>query len=564
MSQIATPAIRYAVLFISALTLVTSHSVMAQGGGASPEMRAVQAVEAVLRTQDAEAHRTFISEYLDTGYVATMGEAAMLEHLAEMGRAVSGSNGLDIGRTPDGVQMTFSGPTTTTISVQFASDSSGRIVSLALVSQDTSGPSREIDRRLLAVEDLGRADGDEALVAFAQEHLAPNFRASQPLDRLMQLLHDIHTSAATAGGVTVEGTPQGFRISFRGPQNADVLVQVDDQPPHLITSLKLETEIEDEERGRIDPISWDNLEARLADEEMAGFSGSVLVVHNGDVVLSRGYGPANREAGLPNTAETLFDIGSVPIDFTRAAVLKLVEMGFLELGAPIARYIANVPADKAEMTIEQLMTGRSGLPNFHHIPGVDEDYDLSYIDRDEAVRRILGLPLLFEPGTDRAHSHSAFGLLAALVEIVSEQSYKTFLATHFFEPAEMTHTGYYGDAAFAEDAYAVGYDGSVVGRINIPLYWGQTSWLVMGSGGMVSNPTDLHRFVEFVREGGLSSEMRNLFFHNGVVAGGTERGFLCMFSDAPDTSFFVCSNAHERQGDHASSVARALAQMVRG
>jgi CubicO group peptidase (beta-lactamase class C family) len=282
------------------------------------------------------------------------------------------------------------------------------------------------------------------------------------------------------------------------------------------------------------------------------------------MVLDRGYGLANRAQGMSNTSETIFDIGSTPISFTRAAVLKLVDLGILELDAPISRYLPDVPHDKARITIDHLMSGESGLTNFHHIPGVDDDYDLSNIDRGEAIRRILGQQLLFEPGESRAHSHSAFGLLAAIIEIVSGDSYRDFLATHFFEPAGMTHTGFYGDSQFAEEAYAVGYGSSDVGRINIPMHWGPTSWLVMGGGGMVSNPADLRRFIEYIREGGLSDAARVIFFVNGVLAGGTDRGFLCMLSDVPDTTFYVCSNAHEQHGDRAMAVVRALAMMVRG
>ena len=80
---------------------------------------------------------------------------------------------------------------------------------------------------------------------------------------------------------------------------------------------------------------------------------------------------------------------------------------------------------------------------------------------------------------------------------------------------------------------------------------------------MVSNPADLRRFLEYIREGGLSDAAQETFFVDGVLAGGTDRGFLCMLSHVPDTTFYVCSNAHEQPGDRAMAVARALAEMVR-
>ncbi len=526
-------------------------------------MQAIRAVEAVLHTQDNEARRSFIEDHLEPDYVASIGEDAMLEHLADLSAIVANADGLDVERTPTGVRMKYGGVTSTDIGVEFVDGSAGLISSIAILSQRIGGPGPEIERRVQAVEGLGRASSDEALKAFAEEHLAPNFRASLRSDQLMQLLRDIHGIAATAGGISIEGSPEGIRVGFRGAQNADVLIQIDDQSPHFITSLKLETDIEDAEGMQVEPIGWGNLEGRLAEEEAAGFAGAVLVLRDGDVVLDRGFGLANRAEDLPNTSETIFDIGSTPIDFTRAAVLKLVDTGALSLDDPISRYISDTPTDKAGITIDQLMTGRSGLPNFHHIPGVDEDYDLSYIDREEAIRRMLSQPLLFEPGTEQAHSHSAFGLMAAIVELVSGASYGDFLSEQFFEPAGMTRTGFYGDVGFSEDDYAVGYGSSNVGRINIPLFWGPASWLVMGSGGMVSNPSDLRRFVEFICDGGLSEGSKETFFLNQLLAGGTDRGFFCMYSDVAETTFFLCSNSHEREGDHTLAVARALAEMVR-
>jgi len=549
---------------ILSVAFLIASPTFAQGGSESPEMRAVQAVEAVFQSRDDEARRTFMVEHLDSDYVASMGEAAMLAHLAELARAVSGAGGLDIARTPNGVRMMFSGTKSTTIGVEFSGDSSGRIVSLSILSQQTGGADPNVDSRLMAIGGLGQAVGDEALALFSEEHLAPNFRASLSRINLIRLLSDIRRYAAMAGTVEIRGSAEGYRIGFRGSESADIIVQVESQPPYQITSLKLDTDIEDAERTEIGPIGWDDLEERLAQEEEAGFAGTVLVYRDGEMVLNRGYGLANRALGIPNTTETIFDIGSTPIDFTRAAVLKLVDLGVLELDAPINRYLPDVPRNKAGITINHLMSGESGLPNFHHIPGVDADHDLSYIGRGEAVRRILGQELLFELGTGQAHSHSAFGLLAALVELVYVGSYGDFLSTQFFEPAGMTRTGFYGDSAFAEDAYAVGYGSSDVGQINIPMYWGPTSWLVMGSGGMGSNPVDLRRFIEYIREGALSDAAREIFFVNGVLAGGTDRGFLCMLSDVPDTTFYVCSNAHEQHGDRAMAVARALAMMVRG
>ena len=82
------------------------------------------------------------------------------------------------------------------------------------------------------------------------------------------------------------------------------------------------------------------------------------------------------------------------------------------------------------MTIQHLFSGQSGLPDFFDTEE-DWDPDLGWVDRETAVQRMLSQELLFEPGTDRSHSHGAFGLLAAIVEIVSGQTYYDFISKNF-------------------------------------------------------------------------------------------------------------------------------------
>ena len=133
---------------------------------------------------------------------------------------------------------------------------------------------------------------------------------------------------------------------------------------------------------RLPPLSWDDYRDTIEKFAADGYAGAVLIVRNGVVILNRGFGFSDDAKKIRNTDKTLFAIGSVPIDFTKAAILLLMDRGQLKLTDRVSKYLDGVPADKAATTISHLMTGRSGLKNFHGIRGVDEDLDLSYIDRD--------------------------------------------------------------------------------------------------------------------------------------------------------------------------------------
>lgn len=439
--------------------------------------------------------------------------------------------------------------------------------SVVLVSAQDGQPG-PLQRRARAIEALAQSSGDQPLREFVEEHLTPQARDAFPAGALLAGLQELRRAAARSDGILLDRVAGGAtRLTFLdGPRETSVLFQLEADPPHRITALEFEgTRERAGTAPEAPPYTWETLAARLDEEAKASFSGTVLVVHEGKIVLHRGYGLANREKGIPNGTETIFAIGSVPIDFTRAAILKLEEMGKLRTSDPITAFFPDAPADKRPITIDHLMRGTSGLPNFHHVAGVDADPDLTWIDRDTAVKRILGQDLLFPPGRGEAHSHSAFVLLAAVVEIAAKQAYGDFLRERLFAPAGMTRTGLHEDAArFPDEEFAVGYEGRPAGSPNIPKHWGRTSWLVMGSGGMQSTPMDLYRWLEALRGGKtLSPAQAAKFWTGGVLAGGDDRGFFCLYTEGPGDLFVLSSNAHSRRGDRASAVGERLVQLVR-
>src|SRR5687767_12407610 len=62
------------------------------------------------------------------------------------------------------------------------------------------------------------------------------------------------------------------------------------------------------------------------------FTGSVLVARDGQLIISKGYGMANYELGVPNTPQTVFRLASLTKSFTALAVMMLQERGKLSVG----------------------------------------------------------------------------------------------------------------------------------------------------------------------------------------------------------------------------------------
>ena len=98
------------------------------------------------------------------------------------------------------------------------------------------------------------------------------------------------------------------------------------------------------------------------------FMGAVLVARGGDVILSKGYGFANLEWDIPNSPTTKFRLGSITKQFTAASILLLEERGKLTLDDPIKKHMPDAPAAWDKITIYNLLTHTSGIPNFTNLP----------------------------------------------------------------------------------------------------------------------------------------------------------------------------------------------------
>ncbi len=219
-----------------------------------------------------------------------------------------------------------------------------------------------------------------------------------------------------------------------------------------------------------------------------GFSGGLLVAKDGEIVLSKGYGMADRARGLPFTNETVFPIGSITKQFTGAAILKLEMMGQLRVEDLITKYFDAVPADKAGITLHHLLTHSAG---FRGALG----FDFAAISRDEYIAQALGSALRFEPGTAYDYSNVGFSLLAAIVEQLSGGSYDAFVQEHLFAPAGMTKTGYLL-SRWQPDDLAHGYRDDEDWGTFADHAWADDGpyWHLRGNGGILSTLGDMHQW----------------------------------------------------------------------
>jgi len=187
---------------------------------------------------------------------------------------------------------------------------------------------------------------------------------------------------------------------------------------------------------------------------------AVGVARTGQPAILRGYGSADLEHAVPITADTIFEAGSVSKQFTAAAILALVADGKIALGDDIRKYLPEMPAYSAPITVDMLLSHTSGLRDWGEVEGVAGWPRGSRIYTHDEVLQIAARQkgLNYPPGTAWSYTNTGYNLAAMIVKRVSGQSLADFTAERLFKPLRMTHTGWRDDFRRIVPGRAQAYD----------------------------------------------------------------------------------------------------------
>ena len=250
------------------------------------------------------------------------------------------------------------------------------------------------------------------------------------------------------------------------------------------------------------------------------FSGAVLVAKDGVPLLRAGYGWADREARLPVTPETKFNLGSIDKLITRIAVWQLVAAGKLALDVPVGTYLADYPNRdvRERVTARQLYNMSSGVGDFFNEEFRRRHAEIRTVD--DYLSLFANEPLQFEPGTARAYSNGGYIILGKLIERLSGESYYDYVLAHIAGPAGMRDTRHFFSAERVANR-AVGY---TVMR-GPPPSPNTASLAGRGSpaGGGYSTVDDFLRLDAALRRGSLlPGTFRDSILPSGFRSGGSE------------------------------------------
>jgi CubicO group peptidase (beta-lactamase class C family) len=173
---------------------------------------------------------------------------------------------------------------------------------------------------------------------------------------------------------------------------------------------------------------------------------AVAVVHDGRIVLERGYGLAQLEHRVPITPATVFHVASVSKQFAAFAITLLAQQERLGLDDDVRKHLPEIADLGHKVTIRHLI---------HHTSGVRDQWELLQMAgwrMDDVITRAHIMAMMtrqralnFVPGTEHLYSNMGYTLLAEIVERVSGTSYSEFLQRNVFGPLGMTSTHVHND-----------------------------------------------------------------------------------------------------------------------
>lgn len=180
----------------------------------------------------------------------------------------------------------------------------------------------------------------------------------------------------------------------------------------------------------------------------SGFNGNVLVAKKGKIIYQGSFGWANYLLKDSLKIDSKFELASVSKPMTALAVLQLVKQAKIGLDQQVSEFFPGFPFEG--VTVRQLLTHRSGLPNYVYF------VEKLWPDRKKGMTNMDAINLLIEhkparygsPNGRFHYNNSNYMLLAAIVEKVTGQDFAVYMKEKVFNPVGMKNTAVLSRAVY--------------------------------------------------------------------------------------------------------------------
>lgn len=188
----------------------------------------------------------------------------------------------------------------------------------------------------------------------------------------------------------------------------------------------------------------EGFEKTRVEQKIVGMS--VVLVHDQDVLLAKGYGYADLASKAPADEHTVYRVGSITKVFTALAMMQLRDAGKLNLDDPIEKYLPEFKIksrfpDARPLTFRQVASHYSGLPTEAPLPYSFQN--VPAFPRTEELIASLGNSELQAPvNTQSIYSNLGYNILGLAVERIAQQPYADYVTQHVLRPLEMKRSAF--------------------------------------------------------------------------------------------------------------------------
>ncbi|MET7733420.1 serine hydrolase domain-containing protein [Streptomyces sp. NPDC005402] len=221
---------------------------------------------------------------------------------------------------------------------------------------------------------------------------------------------------------------------------------------------------------------------------------AVLQTEKGTRVVRAG--AADVRTGRSPSSEDHMRIASTAKAFSGAVALTLVDHRALRLDDTLGKRLPRLPDAWRSVTLRQLLSHTSGLPDYSRSDGFLDELradPLHHFDSRRLLDYVADKPLLFKPGTQYRYSNSDNIAVALMAEAATHTPYEDLLRELVYAPLRL-HSTSLPQGNRMPEPYLHGYDVSPsAGPQDVSEVIGMSG--VWASGGIVSTPADMTRFI---------------------------------------------------------------------
>jgi CubicO group peptidase (beta-lactamase class C family)/D-alanyl-D-alanine dipeptidase len=169
---------------------------------------------------------------------------------------------------------------------------------------------------------------------------------------------------------------------------------------------------------------------------------SIAVVDDQRVVLSAGVGYADPQKKTLATPDTPYRVGSVSKPFTALLLMIFVELGLIDLDAPVQKYLPEFqPINKTgkKITLRQMLSHRSGVVREGPVGNYFDDTQPTLAG---TVKSLNKTELVFEPGSTTAYSNMALATVGYLLERTQKEEFSKLMQRKLLDPIGMKDSNF--------------------------------------------------------------------------------------------------------------------------